>query len=277
MMPRQALLDCGAGDAGSVGWPLAASQIGSAQAQACERAVPGLQSVHIAVFPYYTPAQPGGNLCLYARGEDYHRVLRRRLEQAESALCAQYPGQGFAPFADASPFPEVALAALCGLGVRGQNGLLITPRFGSYVFIGLLASTLPWTAEPPEPKDCQNCMACRRACPGGALGPEGFEPERCLSHITQKRGGLSEDQRRLVAQSPLIWGCDLCQAVCPMNRNAEPTGLPEFRQNLLHSLPAADCGLSDRQFRKKYADRAFCWRGVAPLRRNLALQSGAKE
>lgn len=276
MTPRQALLDCGAADAGSVGWEQAAQYMRQRQAQDCQAAVPGLASVHAAVFPYYA-GEPPGNLCLYARGEDYHRALGRRLEQAAQALRAQHPGYAFTPFADASPFPEVLLGALCGLGVRGQNGLLITPGFGSYVFVGLLASTLPWTGPCEPPRDCPGCMACRRACPGGALRDAAFDPERCLSHITQKRGELDERQRALVAQSPLIWGCDVCQTVCPLNRAASRTQLPEFCQNLLLSLAPEDCSQSDRQFRRQYRDRAFSWRGVGPLRRNLALQKEQKE
>ena len=276
MTPRQALLECGAADAGSVGWEQAAQYIGTDQQRRCREAVPGLASVHAAVFPYYAGDEPG-NLCLYARGEDYHRVLRRRLERAAQALQERYPDCAFAPFADVSPFPEVLLGALCGLGARGQNGLLITPRFGSYVFVGLLASTLPWPGKAPQPPACSGCGACQRACPGGALRGDGFDPELCLSHISQKRGDLGARQRALMSQSPLIWGCDVCQAVCPMNRGAEQTGLPEFRRDLILSLGEQDCALSDRQFRKKYGDRAFSWRGVAPLRRNLALQSEKRE
>ncbi len=277
MTPRQALLDCGAGDAGSVSWASAVRHMSGVRAAECQRALPGLQSVHAAVFPYYTPPEPGGNLCLYARGEDYHRVLHRRMENAASALRARHGAHVFVPFTDASPFPEVLLAGLCGLGAHGQNGLLITPRFGSYVFIGLLASTLPWPEAQVGETPCLGCMACRAACPGGALGENGLEPERCLSHITQKRGELDEVQRALVRESALIWGCDCCQTACPMNRTAGQTALPEFRDRLLHSLSEDDCRLSDRQFRKKYRDRAFCWRGVAPLRRNLALQKEQTE
>ena len=120
MTPRQALLECGAADAGSVGWEQAAQYIGTDQQRRCREAVPGLASVHAAVFPYYAGDEPG-NLCLYARGEDYHRVLRRRLERAAQALQERYPDCAFAPFADVSPFPEVLLGALCGLGARGQN------------------------------------------------------------------------------------------------------------------------------------------------------------
>lgn len=277
MTPRRALLLCGAGGAASLDWEQAAGHMSPQQARTCEQAVPGLRSIHAAVFPYYTPPQPGANLCLYARGEDYHRVLRRRMGQAAQQLEAQHPGHRFVPFADASPFPEVLLALLCGLGVLGEHGLLITPRFGSYVFIGLLASTLP-CADPALPvRHCPGCMACVRACPGGALRGSGFCPGRCLSHLTQMRAQPDGEQLALLRRSPLIWGCDVCQSVCPLNQGLSPCALPEFCENLIHSLSQQDLALSDRQFRKRFADRAFSWRGVAPLRRNLLLLQGRNE
>lgn len=277
MTPREALLRCGAGDAGSVSWQAVARRLDGEARARCEGAAPQVNSLHAALFPYYAPPQEGGNLCLYARGEDYHRVLARRLAQAAGELEIAFPGRRFLPFADASPFPEVLTAALCGLGVVGENGLLISPRWGSYVFVGLLASDLPWAGEGTEIRRCLQCMACRRACPGGALGEDGFAPGRCLSHITQLRGERTERQDALVRRHPLVWGCDTCQTVCPLNRGAEETPLPEFRENLLHRLPPEDGGLSDRQFRKKYRGRAFCWRGVAPLRRNIDLQREKQE
>ncbi len=272
MTPREALLQCGAGEAASIAWAAVAGRLDERTRERCRQAAPNLNSLHTAVFPYYTPPQAGGNLSLYARGEDYHRVLARRLGQAAHELEGAFPGYSFLPFADASPFPERMAASLCGLGVLGQNGLLITPRWGSYVFIGLLASDLPWEGQGMDPGRCLRCMACIRACPGGALGEGGFAPERCLSHITQLRGERTAQQDELVRRHPLLWGCDVCQAVCPMNRGTEETALPEFREELLHRLQPEDCALSDRQFRRKYQARAFCWRGVAPLRRNADLQ-----
>ena len=167
-----------------------------------------------------------------------------------------------------SPFPEVYAAALAGLGRLGQNGLLITERAGSFVFLGFLATdaALPETAGEIIP--CSGCGACEKACPGGALR-ERFEEVRCLSAITQKRGQLTAEQAALVKQGGMLWGCDRCQMACPENQNRTVFALPEF---LPQADPAAaELRLSDRAFRRKFAGRAFTWRGVQPLRRNLEI------
>lgn len=117
------------------------------------------------------------------------------------------------------------------------------------------------------------CGKCLSACPGGALRGDSFDPERCLSHLTQKKGELPPEQEALVAAHPLIWGCDVCQLVCPHNAGAVETPLAPFREDRLDSLTSeAVEGLTNRQFREAYGERAFAWRGPAVLRRNLALQ-----
>lgn len=219
-------------------------------------------------FPY-GPAEPSpGRLSLYARGQDYHRVLEARLAPLAEALAEQFPGSRFQYFADVSPFPEVYAAALAGLGRLGEHGLLIVPGAGSFVFLGFLATdaALPETAGEIVP--CSGCGACRRACPGGALGAR-FDENRCLSALTQKRGALTAEQAALIKTGGMLWGCDRCQLICPENRHRTVPPLPEFAP--LPDPAEADLQLSDRAFRKAFAGRAFTWRGVQPLRRNCAI------
>lgn len=255
MTPREALLACGASEAACV----AADVRFLRQADEC-----GYAAYAVAAFPYYAGAQQG-NLSLYARGIDYHRAVRARLRAAAELLgLAEYR-----VYADSSPFREVALAAAAGLGVVGDNGLLITKRHGSFVFLGVLCGDMQPDRAPVPAEGCLHCGACRKRCPGGALG-EAFDEMRCLSHITQTRGALSAAQQALLDRADTVWGCDACQLCCPMNETAEQTVLPEFREGLLCDVPEDACALSDRAFRKKYEDRAFVWRGNAPLRRNFA-------
>ncbi len=228
------------------------------------REIPPFGGVIVALFPYYAGRQPG-NLSLYARGEDYHAALRRRLRRA-----AQLLGLEAQPFADVSPFDEVGLAAAAGLGGVGQNGLLMNRPFGSFFFIGELV-----TKERLAPLDgglapaCTGCGRCAAQCPTGALQGGRVQTARCLSHITQARR-LTDEQQALLGKSALVWGCDLCQLCCPANEGLEASALPEFSKELLCSLTADElAGLSDRAFRKKYENRAFAFRGIAPLRRNL--------
>ncbi len=238
--------------------------------------VPGLKGLLCCVFPYFDNLAPG-NLSIYARGMDYHLAAGRRLDRACEMLKKEFPGFNFRGYTDVSPFPEVYACARAGLGAMGKNGLLLTQRWGSYVFCGVVASDLPLEGGR-EPCGCEGCGLCRQACPGGALDENGrLEQGRCLSALTQQRGELTAEQQRLIGRSGMIWGCDVCQRVCPANRAPERTELPEFLEQIQATLTAEELeGLSQREFRRQYGDRAFAWRGVAPLRRNLALNAAAQ-
>ena len=244
-----------------------------------EALCPGAGTVLVAAFPYYAGDRPG-NLSLYSRGEDYHRVLRRRLGQVCQALEARYPGHAFVPGADSSPVPELAAAVRSGVGRVGRNGLLFVPPYGSYVFLGTVLTDLdvPVTA-PLTGSPCpENCRACCKACPTGALTEEGCDVAVCLSEVTQKKGALTETEAAHIKKSPTVWGCDLCQRACPLNRDAALSPLPEFRENLLDSLTLDDLeGMSNKAFRRQYGDRAFAWRGISPLVRNLRVKEAEGE
>lgn len=238
--------------------------------RALERIPPGTKTLFVCLFPYSCgdEAYEKSNLSRFAAVCDYHKVLLARLESACEKLREVCPGEAFAPFADNSPFPEVKAAVYAGLGTIGANGLLHNPQFGSYVFIGEIATTLAMPDSVTEPDEhinadagCVNCRRCRAVCPGGALRPEGFIREKCLSHITQKKGELSQDEERLLAQSGSAWGCDLCQTVCPKNRGAAVRPLPEFAQSIQPlALPGGN-----------HANRAWAYRGTAVIERNLRL------
>ena len=260
----------GAADAGYVSRDYFLSHMTPDKSRQAEELLPGYQGLICTVFPYFAGFVEG-NLSLYARGQDYHAVVKGRLEQAAEWLRQEY-GFQFIPMADVSPFPEVWAAACAGLGKLGQNGLLLTEEYGSFVFVGLLLTDLPLPAGS-QPVPCRGCGACLRACPGAALGQNGrVEESRCLSALTQQRGALTEEQAAAVEKHPLIWGCDTCQLACPENLQVLQTALPEFREDLLCSLEEADVAMGDRAFRRQYAGRAFTWRGVQPLRRNLELK-----
>ena len=235
---------------------------------------PGARTVLAAAFPYYAGDRPG-NLALYSRGEDYHRVLARRLGAVCSALRERHPDHTFVPGADSSPVPELAAAQLAGVGRPGRHGLCIVPPYVSYVFLGTVLTDLEVPATgPSQGSPCPpDCDACLRACPTGALSENGCDVSVCLSEVTQRKGDLTEAEAAHIKKSPTIWGCDLCQRACPLNRAAALSPLPEFRENLLDSLTLADLeGLSSKAFRRMYSDRAFAWRGIGPLVRNLRLK-----
>lgn len=245
--------------------------------QAALTLCPNAQGVFIAAFPYYA-GDSEGNLSVYARGEDYHLVLVRRLNGVIADLQAQFPSYHFVSGADNSPLDERQCARLAGLGVIGRHGLVMVEPYGSYVFLGTILTDYPLPSAPTPAPDCIGCRACERACPSGALRHSPFEESRCVSALTQKKGDLNEHETALLTAHPLIWGCDICQQVCPYNRRAVVSPLDDLtgRNDTLPYLPrltAQDLeGLSNRTFREKYGQRAFAWRGVAVLRRNLSLK-----
>lgn len=230
-----------------------------------------------ALFPYYAGQWPG-NLSLYARGQDYHQVVMRRLEAVAAQLQEVLPGVKFACFVDNSPIDEVATAVRCGLGRRGMHQLLIHPKWGSFCFIGEIlcdAEELPVT--PPLPHElCRHCGICVTNCPTQALrmeecGQLTYHKDLCLSHITQKKSDfLPEPDGVLMQKGQRVWGCDRCQLLCPWNRKVPVTPFPEFLEDLMPDiLPEHLEGLSNREFQRRYAGRAFTWRGIGVLRRNL--------
>ena len=266
---------------GAVGWgwtPYEAlcSYMDEAAREKAESLCPGPKSVLAAAFSYYTGDRPG-DLSLYARGRDYHLVLMERLGTVCDILREKYPMYSFEPGADSSPLPERAAARLAGLGIMGRNGLVILPPWGSWLFLGTVLTDLPLDLPLAMPSpDCMGCGRCAAACPGGALRETPFDPERCLSHLTQKKGELPPEQADQIRTHPLVWGCDVCQRVCPYNAAPRKTELPEFREGLIDDLtPDMVEGLTNRQFKERFGDRAFAWRGPALLRRNFALQGHA--
>lgn len=203
-------------------------------------------------------------------------VLGRRLQTVVDTLVQQHPDHHFIPGADNNPVPELAAAELAGVGWRGRHGLRIVPPYGSYVFLGTILTDLDVSQTGPSPGTLcgAHCRACQKACPTGALTDTGCDLSKCLSELTQKKGDLPPEVAAQITHSPTVWGCDLCQRACPHNQNAVLTPLPEFREDLLPSLTLEDLeGLSNKAFRRQYAARAFSWRGIAPLKRNLAWQA----
>jgi len=232
------------------------------------------KSVITAVFPYYCPC-PSGEISRYARAKDYHIVAGEKLNNAAAMLREKFSEYKFEPFCDASPIPEVTAARLAGLGDIGCNGLLITPRFGSFVFIGEIVTNL----ELPECENpggaCNACGRCVMSCPAGAISPLGIDRERCVSNLTQKKGELSQAQRTLITKADTIWGCDICQNACPKNRGIETTYIAEFKNNIISTISGKD--IDDENFEQNNSSRAFMWRGKEVLKRNLGILHGTPD
>jgi len=221
------------------------------------------KSVIVACFPYLLSEEnyQKSNVSKYATVTDYHSVALSRLNSAITKLKEIYPENEFSAFADNSPIPEVKAACNAGLGVRGMNSLLITKNYGSYVFIGEIVTDLEILSEVHEESACIGCKKCISACPSGALCENGFNKSFCLSEITQKKGELSEEEKNLMKECGCVWGCDICQNICPMNKNAAETEIEEF---ISSPIAFVDSGC-------ELGGRAYEWRGRKVIERNISI------
>ena len=238
-----------------------------------ERSLLSPQTAILFLVPYY--AGETENLSRYASARDYHLYMRDLFARLIPAL-AEKTGYRFLGFADHSPIDERHAAALAGLGTLGENGLLINRKYGSFVFIGELLSDAPpsllGAKEPSTPLRCSSCGACKKFCPSGCLRGEDAP---CLSAVTQKKGELTAEEIALLRQGGSVWGCDVCQEICPHNqgiiREKQHTPIPFFKENRIGRLTR---NMLDAMDDETFASRAFSFRGRAPLERNLTLLDG---
>ena len=230
--------------------------------------LPGVRSVIVALVSYAGP-QPGierlppghAFVSRFAWSRDYHRTVGARMKQLADLLAA---GTGAAArwYVDTGPVVEKAYAAAAGLGFLGRNTLLVSPRLGSFVFLGVVLTDADVEATGPGPVGgCGTCRACVDACPTGALdGQGGLDPNRCLAHWN---AGARTPVPAMVASrlGGNLYGCDLCQDACPWNARAERPDRPEFRplpglwMPPLDELARMDADGFERRF------------GVTPVRR----------
>lgn len=227
------------------------------------------KSAVVCLFPYFSGYR-NGNLSLYARSRDYHKVIREKLSPVCDFICSLDSQAECEIFADIGPEVDRKLAYEAGLGFYGKNGMLINDDFGSYFFIGYILCDLDLELDKPLDKTCIGCNKCIESCPGGALGKK-FCIDRCASHISQKKGNLTESEIAILKKSGLIFGCDMCQKVCPHN-NITPKPMKEFTEDIIDFLSSSDIeNLSNKEFLSKYKNRAFSWRGKVVLLRNIKL------
>lgn len=230
-------------------------------------------SVLVCLFPYYTGEHKERNISRYAMVTDYHMIAGEYLKRFCEALQEVFPQNQFESFTDNSPIREVSAAFHAGLGRRGKNGLILHPKYGSYVFIGEVVTDLVLQPDQPlNPGECIGCGKCQKVCPQGALRSDGSVClERCRSHITQKKGELTDWEIGQIQDGGLIWGCDICNDACPMNQEAKVlTPVPEFLESAVAVL---DAQIAERLLKT----RAYNYRGKKTILRNIQLLEGANE
>jgi epoxyqueuosine reductase len=165
---------------------------------------------------------------VYARGRDYHKVLRNRLQSLAGRIQDAIGPFGFRVFTDSAPVMELPLAEKAGLGWRGKHTLLLSRAAGSTFFIGEILVDLPLPVDPPTGAHCGQCQACIDLCPTGAiLGPGKLDARRCISYLTiELKNSIPEELRPLIGNR--IYGCDDCQVACPWNKFAQRASVPDF-------------------------------------------------
>lgn len=222
----------------------------------------------VMLFPYYSGKDENGNISVYTYSEDYHITVKKYLEKVSEYIenSGDYKTE---IYVDVSPYNDVTLAFNAGLGVIGKNRLLINDKYGSLCFIGYVITDMPLEVSTPQEGSCLNCDKCVNSCPTGTLVNGDFS--KCLSEITQKKGELSELEEQTILKNKSAFGCDVCQLVCPMN-NFKITEIAEFKSNLITHIRKSDFeNLSNKEFKEKYGNRAFSWRGKKVLIRNLGI------
>ena len=223
------------------------------------------RSVIVYLVPYY--AGNTVNLSKYAAARDYHLYIRDLNRRLISDLKKAYPENSFKGYGDSSPIDERHAALSLGLGILGENRLLINEKYGSYIFIGEIITDLEpeilGVSSPKPTVHCDGCGICKSKCPTGSLRDFSCE---CLSSITQKKGELTENEVDLMRKCGTVWGCDVCQDVCPHNKDPRKTPVLFFKEDRIEELTE---DVLHSMSREDFSERAFAWRGIKTLERNL--------
>jgi len=230
-----------------------------------------------------------GRVAKYALGDDYHAIFRRKLRellaQVQAILGEFALAQGLEArlLADTARIADRAAAQQAGVGWYGKNTNILTRRYGSWVLLGELLLTVPLAYDAPIPRDCGSCDLCLRACPTAALSPDDpyrLRANQCISYLTiELRGSIPRDLRAAMGDN--IFGCDICQDVCPHNANVASRlpagdGHPEFRAQVIAARPALLplLQITEEQFRARFAGKPVRRAKREGLRRNVAIALG---
>lgn len=264
---------------GSMGW-MAERQ----DQRAAPRALwPETRSVIMLGCNYAPPTDPlalaahpeRGRISVYAQGRDYHDVIKARLKALGRWMVERW-ACGVKVFVDTAPVMEKPLAVRAGLGWRGRHTNLVSRRFGSWMFLGAIYTTLELAADPAEPDHCGSCRACVTACPTGALDGDGrIDARACVSYLTiEHKGPIAPALRPAIGNR--IYGCDDCVAVCPWDKFAPPGRMAEFWPRIELTAPRlADLAqLDDAGFREVFSGSPIKRIGRDRLVRNVMIAIG---
>lgn len=226
-------------------------------------------------FPYYKETENINNgFSIYTKRLDYHRVLKKYLNE----ICEYIQELGWKAesFVDSNSLPERYIAYLAGIGFIGRNNMIITKKYGSYVFLGEIITDLPIDCEDKRSfneiqkyEECKECNICISECPTKSINKVKINPNICLSYITQKKE-ISEKQIKLLKGN--IFGCDFCQLKCPYNREIIESPIDEFNTlPYMNDDVEAYANMDNKYFKEKINKTSCGWRGKNVIRRNAII------
>jgi epoxyqueuosine reductase len=243
--------------------------------------LPGAQSVICLAINYHVALEPipepdlahHGKIARYALGDDYHEVMKSRLHELADWLREAAPGAQTRACVDTAPVMEKELAARAGVGWLGKNTCLINPKIGSWLLLGEILTTAPLPVDEPATDHCGTCTRCIDACPTAAItAPYQLDARKCISYLTiEHRGEIAAELEPAIGD--WLYGCDICQDVCPHNRKApltaDPALAPRFATGSLDVREVL--GWSDEEYRRRLRNSAMKRTKLPVLQRNAKI------
>ncbi|MBB6176546.1 epoxyqueuosine reductase [Anoxybacillus tengchongensis] len=222
--------------------------------------------------PRSTKTERRGVFCRASWGQDYHVILRDRLQKLEQFILARIPNARVKSMVDTGELADRAVAERAGIGWSGKNCSIITPEFGSYVYLGEMITNIPFPPDTPIEDQCGTCTRCIDACPTGALVQGGqLNAKRCIAFLTQTKTFIPDEFRDKIGNR--LYGCDTCQLVCPKNKGKDFHFHPEMEPDpeVVKPLLKPLLHMTNRQFKEMFGHLSGAWRGKKPIQRNAII------
>jgi len=230
---------------------------------------PWAKTIVVVAARYPCNTDPGKGIAAYARGLDYHDVIRTKLQQLEQFVKTKRPAFRARICVDSAPLLEREWAVRAGIGWRGRQGQIVNAKNGCCLLLGELLLDFEIAPSSRADNQCGECDKCVSACPNGAISKDGLvDAKRCISYLTMEhKGGFTGEEQCLIGQA--LFGCDVCTAICPWNRFGEDKVLPEF---LAGALPETrEClSMTEQDFDRRFKGMPVFRLGLERLKRNAA-------